>query len=81
MFVFVFFVIGQDPNRPQCRKAKEIRRERYEAKQAKQLQEVQARGESPMEVKQTKPYNTEKTLEDFINEPLPDNPAHRLEAS
>lgn len=62
-----------------CRKAKLIRREKYEAKLAKQAQEALARGESPMEAKVSKPKNIEKSLEDYLNEPLPANPAHNLE--
>ncbi|XP_045582092.1 arginyl-tRNA--protein transferase 1 isoform X2 [Procambarus clarkii] len=70
---------GPDPNRPPCRKAKEVRRERKEAKLAKIAQEAVTRGESPMDTKKFKPSNTQKTLEDYINEPLPENPAHNLE--
>lgn len=70
---------GPDLNRPPCRKAKDIRRERREAKLAKHAQEVMSRGECPMETKKIKPSSTEKTLEDFLNEPLPENPAHTLE--
>lgn len=68
-----------DPNKPPCRKAKDIRRERREAKLAKHAQEAQNRGESPMEIPKTKVTNEAKTLEDFLNEPLPENPAHTLE--
>ncbi|XP_042885737.1 arginyl-tRNA--protein transferase 1-like isoform X2 [Penaeus japonicus] len=70
---------GMDPNKPPCRKAKDIRRERREAKLAKHAQEAQNRGESPMEIPKTKVTNEAKTLEDFLNEPLPENPAHTLE--
>ncbi|KAK8736417.1 hypothetical protein OTU49_004992, partial [Cherax quadricarinatus] len=70
---------GPDPSRPPCRKAKDIRRERKEAKLAKLAQEALTRGESPMETKQCKMPNTQKVLEDFISEPLPENPAHTLE--
>ncbi|KAK4318567.1 hypothetical protein Pmani_010441 [Petrolisthes manimaculis] len=70
-----------DPNRPPCRKAKEIRRERREAKLARRTQEAISRGESPMESdnKKAKTTNVEKSLEDFLNEPMPANPAHTLE--
>lgn len=71
--------LGPDASRPPCRKAKLIRREKREAKLAKQAQEALARGESPMEAKVSKPNNTEKSLEDYLNEPLPANPAHNLE--
>ncbi|XP_063589964.1 arginyl-tRNA--protein transferase 1-like isoform X1 [Penaeus indicus] len=70
---------GMDPNKPPCRKAKDIRRERREAKLAKRAQEAQGRGESPMEIPLNRVKNTAKTLEDFLNEPLPENPAHTLE--
>lgn len=68
-----------DLNKPPCRKAKDIRRERRETKLAKRAQEAQGRGESPMEIPLNKVKNTAKTLEDFLNEPLPENPAHTLE--
>lgn len=71
--------LGPDASRPPCRKAKLIRREKREAKLAKQAQEALARGESPMETKAFKPNNFEKSLEDYLNEPLPANPAHNLE--
>ncbi|XP_042212147.1 arginyl-tRNA--protein transferase 1-like isoform X1 [Homarus americanus] len=68
-----------NPNKPPCRKAKDIRRERREAKRAKFAHEAVARGESPMQTKETKSSTNQKTLEDYINEPLPENPAHTLE--
>lgn len=77
--MYPYLYLGPDLNRPRCRKAKDIRRERREAKLAKHAQEVMARGEIPMETKKTKPISTEKNLEDFLNEPLPENPAHTLE--
>ncbi|KAG7174311.1 arginyl-tRNA--protein transferase 1-like isoform X3 [Homarus americanus] len=70
---------GPNPNKPPCRKAKDIRRERREAKRAKFAHEAVARGESPMQTKETKSSTNQKTLEDYINEPLPENPAHTLE--
>ncbi|KAG8273799.1 Arginyl-tRNA--protein transferase 1 [Homalodisca vitripennis] len=64
---------GMDPNRPQCKKAKLLRQERKEKKLA-QL------GSSSLSVSEkTKISPPAKTLEDFINEPLPESPAHRLE--
>uniref|UniRef100_A0A1B6IE36 Arginyl-tRNA--protein transferase 1 n=1 Tax=Homalodisca liturata TaxID=320908 RepID=A0A1B6IE36_9HEMI len=64
---------GMDPNRPQCKKAKLLRQERKEKKLA-QL------GSSSLSVSEkTKSTPPAKTLEDFINEPLPESPAHRLE--
>ncbi|KAK8391330.1 hypothetical protein O3P69_017143 [Scylla paramamosain] len=71
--------IGPDASRPPCRKAKVIRQERREAKLAKRALESLGRGESPMETKVSKQSNTEKSLEDFLYEPLPANPVHNLE--
>ncbi|XP_045127347.1 arginyl-tRNA--protein transferase 1-like isoform X4 [Portunus trituberculatus] len=71
--------IGPDASRPPCRKAKVIRQERREAKLAKRALDSLGRGESPMEIKVSKQSNTEKSLEDFLCEPLPANPVHNLE--
>ena len=70
---------GPDASRPPCRKAKVIRQERREAKLAKRALDGLGRGESPMETKVSKQSNTEKSLEDFLCEPLPANPVHNLE--
>ncbi|GIY64648.1 arginyl-tRNA--protein transferase 1 [Caerostris darwini] len=61
-------------NRPQCRKAKEIRKER-------RLQKLLKKGMSEEEASaSTKPKTNEpKSIEDFLNEPFPPNPAHKLE--
>ncbi|XP_054267568.1 arginyl-tRNA--protein transferase 1-like isoform X1 [Macrosteles quadrilineatus] len=63
---------GMDPNRPKCKKAKLLRQERKEKKLAQM-------GTLPPEKEKNKPAPTVKSLEDFLNEPLPENPAHRLE--
>ncbi|KAM7409077.1 hypothetical protein PAMA_002671 [Pampus argenteus] len=69
--------MGVDPNRPPCRKAKDLRKER-------RLQKEQMRqhtdGVSSI-VAPTPPTHTNqpKTLEDFIDESLPDNTSHCLE--
>ncbi|KAM4607903.1 LOW QUALITY PROTEIN: arginyl-tRNA--protein transferase 1 [Polymixia lowei] len=71
--------IGADPNRPQCRKAKDLRKERRLQKE--QLRQ-QAGGVSvPVDLTPAAPpqANQPKTLEEFINELLPDDPLHRLE--
>ncbi|CAN7988184.1 unnamed protein product [Ixodes hexagonus] len=70
--------LGPDPNKPKCRKAREIRRER-------KLQKLMESGKDPnslsgKSVLCTKaPRNEPKTLEDFLFEPLPDTAAHKLE--
>ncbi|XP_053292318.1 arginyl-tRNA--protein transferase 1 isoform X5 [Pleuronectes platessa] len=72
-------VMGADPSRPPCRKAKELRKER-------RLQKEQMRqntdGVSSI-VSSTPPTPTHasqtKTLEDFIDESLPDKSSHCLE--
>lgn len=61
-----------DPNRPQCKKAKLLRQERKE----KKLAQI---GLSLTNLQKTKSAPAAKTLEDFLNEPLPESPAHRLE--
>ncbi|KAL7384196.1 hypothetical protein ABVT39_026075 [Epinephelus coioides] len=71
--------IGADPGRPPCRKAKDLRKER-------RLQKEQVRqnadGVSPI-VSPTPPTPAQtsqpKSLEDFINESLPENCSHCLE--
>uniref|UniRef100_A0A665TUV3 Arginyl-tRNA--protein transferase 1 n=1 Tax=Echeneis naucrates TaxID=173247 RepID=A0A665TUV3_ECHNA len=57
--------IGADPSRPPCRKAKDLRKER-------RLQKDQMR-------QNTDGTNQPKSLEDFINESLPENASHCLE--
>ncbi|XP_062287075.1 LOW QUALITY PROTEIN: arginyl-tRNA--protein transferase 1 [Scomber scombrus] len=71
--------MGVDPNRPPCRKAKDLRKER-------RLQKEQMRQNAdgvPSIVTPTSPTPTQinqpKTLEDFIDESLADNASHCLE--
>ncbi|CAL1270379.1 unnamed protein product [Larinioides sclopetarius] len=61
-------------SRPPCRKAKEIRKER-------KLQKLLQKGMSEEEASACiKPKTNEsKSLEDFLHEPLPSKPAHKLE--
>lgn len=73
--------MGVDPNRPPCRKAKDLRKER-------RLQKEQMRQNAdgvPSIVTPTSPTPTQinqpKTLEDFIDESLADNASHCLEVS
>ncbi|XP_055018646.1 arginyl-tRNA--protein transferase 1 isoform X2 [Boleophthalmus pectinirostris] len=70
---------GADPNKPPCRKAKDIRNER-------RLQKEQKRQSSDGIAPSTKPpptgpsqSNQPKSLEDFIEESLTDGNAHSLE--
>lgn len=63
-----------DPNRPLCKKAKLLRQERRESKLAQSTH-----SSTSLESKKTVPLA--KTLEDFLNEMLPDSPAHRLQVS
>ncbi|XP_075211124.1 arginyltransferase 1 isoform X4 [Lycorma delicatula] len=67
--------VGADPSRPACKKAKILRLERKK-------QKLQNKGLNEEEVAKKlceKTVPSEKSLEDFINEPLPTNPAHQLE--
>ncbi|KAF8778114.1 Arginyl-tRNA--protein transferase 1 like protein [Argiope bruennichi] len=61
-------------SKPPCRKAKEIRKER-------KLQKLLKKGLSEEEASSSiKPKTNEpKSIEDFLNEPLPLKPAHKLE--
>ncbi|XP_076038356.1 arginyltransferase 1 isoform X2 [Oratosquilla oratoria] len=64
--------VGRDPNRPPCKKAKQLRRERYEARHdgdvsSKAAKKHKGGGSDP------------KEIEDFLNEPMSDQPAHKLE--
>lgn len=63
-----------DPNRPLCKKAKLLRQERRESKLAQSTLSL-----TSLENKKTVPLV--KSLEDFLNETLPDSPAHRLQVS
>ena len=64
---------GPDPMKPPCKKAKLLRKERREAK-------LQSKGlEILNEASKSRLKNAEKSLEDFLNEPLPENAAHKLE--
>ncbi|XP_030627351.1 arginyl-tRNA--protein transferase 1 isoform X2 [Chanos chanos] len=70
--------VGADPNRPLCRKAKDIRKERR--LQKKQLQQQQGLTPTmPDFTPSTSVSNQPKTLEDFITEFLPDDSLHHLE--
>ena len=73
--------MGADPSRPPCRKAKELRKER---RLQKEQMRQKADGVSSI-VSATPPTPTHasqpKTLEDYIDESLPDKSSHCLEVS
>jgi len=79
--VVVFLILGKgaDPNRPLCRKAKDIRKEKRLQKEQLKQQEPLSSSPSPAPSKSSS--NQPKSLEDFITEHLPSDPLHRLEAS
>lgn len=70
--------LGADPNKPKCRKARDIRRERKLLKMSNAGKDL-----SPSSDKASlfskKPKNEAKSLEDFLFEPLPPDAAHKLE--
>ncbi|KAM9848195.1 arginyl-tRNA--protein transferase 1 isoform 1-T1 [Aulostomus maculatus] len=71
--------MGVDPNRPPCRKAKEMRKERRHQKE--QMREHHDGVSSIVTPTSPPPTQTNqpKTLEDFIKETLPDSSSHCLE--
>ncbi|XP_037578351.1 arginyl-tRNA--protein transferase 1 isoform X2 [Dermacentor silvarum] len=70
--------LGADPNKPKCRKARDIRRERKLLKLSSAGKDLSPGGDkAPLSSK--KPKNEPKSLEDFLFEPLPPDAAHKLE--
>ncbi|XP_069668756.1 arginyl-tRNA--protein transferase 1 isoform X2 [Periplaneta americana] len=68
---------GADINKPPCKKAKLVRLER---KHQKLVNQGYSKDEADAMLKQKKqPQQEGRILEDLISEPLPANPAHRLE--
>ncbi len=66
--------VGADPGKPRARKAKELRRERVLQKNSMKLEHEKK------EVAESRVTgNREKTLSDFLDEPFPDDSAHRFE--
>uniref|UniRef100_A0A1A7X973 Arginyl-tRNA--protein transferase 1 n=1 Tax=Iconisemion striatum TaxID=60296 RepID=A0A1A7X973_9TELE len=63
---------GADPNRPPCRKAKDLRKER-------RLQKDQIRQHADAPKPNPTQSNQPKSLEDFISESLGDSTSHQLE--
>uniref|UniRef100_A0A673J5A3 Arginyl-tRNA--protein transferase 1 n=1 Tax=Sinocyclocheilus rhinocerous TaxID=307959 RepID=A0A673J5A3_9TELE len=68
---------GVDPNRPLCRKAKDLRKERRLQKEQQKQQEAVSSTVNPAPSKSSS--NQPKSLEEFITESLPSDPLHRLE--
>ncbi|XP_059421710.1 arginyl-tRNA--protein transferase 1-like isoform X1 [Carassius carassius] len=68
---------GADPNRPLCRKAKDLRKERRIQKEQQKQQEAKSSSVNPSPAKSSS--NQPKSLEEFITESLPNDPLHRLE--
>uniref|UniRef100_A0A672L247 Arginyl-tRNA--protein transferase 1 n=1 Tax=Sinocyclocheilus grahami TaxID=75366 RepID=A0A672L247_SINGR len=68
---------GVDPNRPLCRKAKDLRKERRLQKEQQKQQEAVSSTVNPAPSKSSS--NQPKSLEEFITESLPNDPLHRLE--
>ncbi|XP_061545420.1 arginyl-tRNA--protein transferase 1 isoform X3 [Phycodurus eques] len=71
--------IGVDPNRPPCRKAKDLRRERRHQKE--QMKHSSVGASSTLTISPPTPTQTNqtKTLEDFLTETCPDSSSHCLE--
>uniref|UniRef100_A0A8B9HQT4 Arginyl-tRNA--protein transferase 1 n=1 Tax=Astyanax mexicanus TaxID=7994 RepID=A0A8B9HQT4_ASTMX len=70
-----FFVItgeGADPKKPQCRKAKDLRKERRQQKEQRRQDGEALTSPNPAS-------NQPKNLEEFIADSLPDDALHRLE--
>ncbi|KAG8190508.1 hypothetical protein JTE90_006678 [Oedothorax gibbosus] len=63
-------------SRPQCRKAKEVRKER---KLQKLLKRGLSQADASAVVTHAKKGNEPKSLEEFLLDPLPSQPAHKLE--
>ncbi|KAL0178591.1 hypothetical protein M9458_027485, partial [Cirrhinus mrigala] len=64
---------------PQCRKAKDIRKERRLQKEQQKQQEAVSSSVNPTPSKSSP--NQPKSLEEFITESLPNDPLHRLEVT
>lgn len=73
--------MGADPSRPLCRKAKDLRKERrLQKEQMRQHVDGVTSIVSPTPSTPTQ-ANQPKTLEDFIDDSLPDDSSHCLEVS
>ncbi|KAG8190510.1 hypothetical protein JTE90_006678 [Oedothorax gibbosus] len=69
-------VKSSNTSRPQCRKAKEVRKER---KLQKLLKRGLSQADASAVVTHAKKGNEPKSLEEFLLDPLPSQPAHKLE--
>lgn len=79
MFVCVALGVGADPSKPQCRKAKDVRKERRLQKEHQKKQDGGGTSTNPKPAPATPASGQPKPLEDFITDSLPDEPLHRLE--
>lgn len=79
MFVSVDSGMGADPSKPQCRKAKDIRKERRLFKEQQKQQDGGGTLPNPKPAPPSPASGQPKPLEDFITDSLPDDPLHRLE--
>ncbi|KAL3246101.1 hypothetical protein MRX96_057966 [Rhipicephalus microplus] len=70
--------LGADPNKPKCRKARDIRRERKLLKMSNAGKDLSPGSEKALHSSK-KSKNEAKSLEDFLFEPLPQDAAHKLE--
>ncbi|XP_028279434.1 arginyl-tRNA--protein transferase 1 isoform X3 [Parambassis ranga] len=71
--------MGADPSRPPCRKAKDLRKERrLQREQMRQHADGVSTISSPNQPTSSQ-NNQSKSLEEFINESLPDSSSHCLE--
>lgn len=70
--------LGADPNKPKCRKARDIRRERKLLKMSNAGEDLTPSSDKAS-LFSKKPKNEAKSLEDFLFEPLPPDAAHKLE--
>ncbi|XP_077540280.1 arginyltransferase 1 isoform X4 [Haemaphysalis longicornis] len=70
--------LGADPNKPKCRKARDIRREKRLRKLSEGGGDLSPGREQALKFAK-KPKNEPKSLEEFLFEPLPEDSAHKLE--
>ncbi|KAL4641294.1 arginyl-tRNA-protein transferase 1 isoform X2 [Arapaima gigas] len=70
--------VGADPNRPQCRKAKDLRKERRLQKEQQRKQEG-GPPSAPAPAPITTLTSQAKTLEECVTDSTPDDASHRLE--
>ncbi|XP_060781372.1 arginyl-tRNA--protein transferase 1 isoform X2 [Neoarius graeffei] len=71
--------VGADPNKPPCRKAKDIRKERRLQKEQQKQKDGGGALTNLKPAPATPASGQPKALEEFITDSLPDDPLHRLE--